>query len=226
MPTRFVSREQLRRGKLVELQPLQVAYIQDLPDVPVLPKTLLLMELMAQEQCVDLREISHLVLSDLGATIQILRLVGRAYGNGEGRPIRMVDCIADLGLEACVQAVSAQTLPRDSRLDAIVQLWDHSREIAQQCKFIADLMLKINPEEAYLTGLLHAIGLLPELLEWENCDSADSSLMGLRFAKGWSLPPCVVEFYREIHFTGYPELVGDCAGGPSSGQPFAHRLPV
>jgi len=204
--TRTVSGNQLGRGKLVELQPLQVGFAQDLPDIPVLPKTLLLLELMVQESCVDLREFSQLVLTDLGAALQILRLAGRVYGNTEDRPTRMVDCIADLGLDACLQAVSAQSLVRDKRLDAIVQLWDHSREIAQHCKYVADLMLKVNPEEAYLTGLLHAIGLLPDLLEWKDCGTIGSALVGLRFAKRWFLPPCVTEFYREIHFAGYPAL--------------------
>jgi hypothetical protein len=67
-------------------------------------------------------------------------------------------------------------------------------------------MLKVNPDEAYLTGLLHAIGLLPDLLEWKDCGTVDSALIGLRFAKRWFLPPCVTEFYREIRFAGYPAL--------------------
>lgn len=204
--TRTASQNQFGHGKLVELQPLQVGFAHDLPDIPVLPKTLLLLELMVQEPCVDLREFSQLVLTDLGASVQILRLAGRVYGNGEGRPTRMVDCITDLGLDACLQAVSAQSLARDGRLDVITQLWNHSKEIAQQCKYVADLMVKVNPEEAYLTGLLHAIGLLPDLLEWNDRGAIGSALIGLRLAKGWFLPPCVAEFYREIHFAGYPAL--------------------
>jgi hypothetical protein len=190
----------------VELQPSQVEFVQDLPGIPILPKTLLLLDLMVQEPCVDLREMSQLVLSDLGAALQILRLAGREYGNAEGRPIRIEDCISELGLEACLKAVSAQTFARDGRQHAIAEFWDHSREIAQHSRLVADEMLDGYPEEAYLAGLLHAIGLLPELLGWSESGEADAALVGLRFATRWSLPACVTEFFREVHFTGYPAL--------------------
>ena len=206
MPTRNVSGNQTRRHQLVELQPSQVEFVQDLPAIPVLTKTLLLLDILVQEPCVDLREMSQLVLSDLGAALQILRLAGREYGNADGRPIRMEDCISDLGLEACLKAVSAQTIARDGRQVAIADFWDHSREIAQHSMQIAKQMLKVNPEEAYLAGLFHTIGLLPELLGWREAGEADTALIGLRFATRWSLPACVTEFFREIHFTGYPVL--------------------
>ena len=206
MPTRTVFRNQTRPNQLVELQPSQVEFIQDLPDIPILTKTLLLLDILVQEPCVDLRQMSQLVLSDLGAALQILRLAGREYGNAEDRPIRMEDCISDLGLEACMKAVSAQTLARDDRQYDIADFWNHSREIAQHSMLIAKQMLKVKPEEAYLAGLLHTIGLLPELLGWRESDEADAVLVGLRFATRWSLPACVTEFFREIHFTGYPML--------------------
>ena len=201
-----VSRNQTRRNQLIELQPSQVEPVQDLPGIPVLTKTLLLLELMVQERCVDLRQMSQLVLSDLGAALQILRLAGWEYGNAEDRPLRMEDCISDLGLEACLKAVSAQILAHDGRQHAIADFWDHSREIAQHSVQIAKQMLNVNPEEAYLAGLLHTIGLLPELLGWRESGETDAALVGLRFATRWSLPACVTEFFREIHFAGYPTL--------------------
>ena len=204
MLTRTYSWNQIRRGQLVELQPLQVEFVQDLPDIPVLSKTLLLLDLMVQEPCVDLHQMSQLVLADLGATLQILRLAGREYGTTEDRPNRIEDCISDLGLDACLQAVSAQMVPRDSRQHAIAEFWAHSREIAQHAKRLAEETPRVNPEEAYLASLLHAIGLLPALLGWRESGEADSALAGLRLATRWSLPHYVTEFFREMHFTGYP----------------------
>jgi hypothetical protein len=204
--TRNVPQSQTRRGQLIELQPLQAEFTQELLDIPVMPKTLLILEFMIQEQCVDLREMAQLVLSDLGATLQILRLAGRIYGSSEGRPTRIEDCISDLGLEACLKAVSAQAVVCDSRQHVIAEFWDHSRQIALHSRQLAEQTLDENPEEAYLTGLLHAIGLLPVILDWGEYGTDDSALMGLRFATRWSLPHCVIEFFREIHFTGYPAL--------------------
>jgi hypothetical protein len=204
--TRTVSQNQNRRNQLVELQPSQAEFAHDLPGIPVLPKTLLLLDLLVQEPCIDLREMSQLVLSDLGAALQILRRAGQEYGNAEDRPTRMEDCIADLGLEACLKAVSEQMVPCDSWQQEIEELWVHSREIAQLSMMVADEMLPVNPEEAYLAGLFHAIGLLPQLLGWREAGESDAALLGLRFATRWSLPHSVTEFFREIHFTGYPVL--------------------
>jgi len=201
---RAFFRNQIRRGQLVQLQPLQVEFVQDLPDIPVLPKTLLLLDLMVQEPCVDLRQMSQLLLADLGATLQILRLAGREYGNTDDRPNRIEYCISDLGLEACVQAVAAQTVARDCRQHAILEFWAHSREIAEHARLVAEEVPRINPEEAYLAGLLHAIGLLPALLGWKDSGAANDALVGLRLATRWALPHYVTEFFREIHFTGYP----------------------
>ena len=58
-----------------------------------MPETLLLMDLGALEKPVDLEEITQVVLSDPGATIQVLRLAGRERALGEEREARIEDCI-------------------------------------------------------------------------------------------------------------------------------------
>jgi HD-like signal output (HDOD) protein len=177
----------------------------DLPGLPVMPETLLLLELKLYEPCVNLREFSELVLSDLGAAVQVLRLAGREYGNAEGRPSRIEDCIADLGLEACVEAVAAQPLTRDSNYHAIVETWTHSREIAHYTRLAAEETSDVNPEEAYLVGLLHAIGTLPSLLSWpvKDAGAVDATLAGFRMARSWALPAGVMEFFCEMSLPGY-----------------------
>ena len=206
MLTKTSFQTQVSRNPLVERQPLQVEFsrnLRDLPDIPVLTQTLLILELLIQEPCVDLREVSRVVLGDVGATLQILRLAGREYGDAEGRPTRIEDCISDIGLQACLKAVSAQTIANDGRRTAIGEFWAHCREIAEYSKIVAAEMPGINPDEAYLTGLLHAIGLLPGLLGWREAGVADGTLAGLRIAKRWSLPHFVMEFFNEMHLTGY-----------------------
>jgi HD-like signal output (HDOD) protein len=195
------------RNPVAERPLLQVEFAHHLPGVPVLPATLLLLDLEVQEPCVDLRLISQLVLSDLGATVQILQLAGREYGNAEGCPTRIEDCISDLGLHACMEALSAETVAHDSRYKAIVETWAHSREIAQYSNLIAEEMPEVNPGEAYLVGLFHAIGSLPAVLGWDGSktEAVDSALLGLKLAQKWSLPHFVLEFF-ETHMTGCQTL--------------------
>jgi HD-like signal output (HDOD) protein len=193
---------QIRRDSMTDREPLQLEVGRDHPDVPVMPETLLLLDLLVQETCVDLRQMSELVLTDLGATLQILRLAGREYGTADDRPLRIADCISDLGLRHCLKAVSAQTICRHERKSEVAALWAHSREIASCSRLVAREMSEIDPEEAYLVGLLHAIGMAPAVLGWKE-SSADDALIGLKLAKRWSLPRCVMEFFGEVQLSRY-----------------------
>ena len=97
---------------------VQLDLVRDFPDAPVLSETLLLMELKIRDRAVDLREISQLVLSDVGAVLQIMRLAGREDGSAENRPTRIEDCISGLGLQVCLEAMSRQpVLVTKSRVD-------------------------------------------------------------------------------------------------------------
>jgi hypothetical protein len=175
--------------------------VDDLPDIPAMPETLLLMELGMHELAVDLREMSQLVLADLGASLQILRLAARECGGSDAGPVRMEDCIATLGLQACLQAASRKTVLSEMRYGPVFETWAHAREIAQIFRILADESNgSIRPEEAYLAGLCHGIGQLPELLGWDRRGFGGSNWagMGLKLAERWSLPPCVGEFFAEM----------------------------
>lgn len=195
------------------LEPWEGEFAQDLPDVPVLPETLLRLDLEVQEPCVDLREMSQVVLSDLGATVQILRLSGLELNDAETRSNRIEDCICDLGVAACLEAIAAGTIARDYRYDGVVETWAHSREIAHYSKLVAEDMPDVNPDEAYLVGLLHTIGLLPQALGWYGSHGrpVDAALAGLQMARQWSLPQVAVEYFREVnldqHSSPWPEIV-------------------
>jgi HD-like signal output (HDOD) protein len=196
--TKCVYPNRVDFNRAVEIKPLQIEFAHHLPDVPVQPETLLLMDLEIQESTVDLRVISQLVLNDLGATVQIMRLAALEYGQDEGCPTRIEDCISDLGVGACMDAISMRTVNRDCRHRAIAEIWAHSREIAKYSRAIAERTPKVNPDEAYLVGLFHAIGLLPSVLGWDSRETSagDNSLIGFELARKWSLPCFVLEFFR------------------------------
>lgn len=179
----------------------QIISLVNLPDVPVMPETLLLLDLGAQEKPVDLGEMTRVVLSDSGATLQILRLAGRERAFGEERPTRIEDCISALGVQACVETVSRRTLSRAKDNPAIMETWLHAKQTAESCKQIAEKMTgSISPNEAYLTGLLHELGSLPAILDWEPmlAETTDPDLAGLKLAENWFLPECVVDYFSEL----------------------------
>ncbi len=112
--------------------------------------------------------VSELVLSDVGATIQILRLVGREYEFSTEHPCRMGDCMASLDAGTWFDAISARTFVCDREHAATGALWNHCRLVAQYAQLVAESLEGVSPEEAYLVGLLHEIGAIPNVLGWPN----------------------------------------------------------
>lgn len=206
------------RDAFAELQPFQPRLVDDLPDVPAMPETLLSMELSIHEFSVDLRAFSQLVLGDLGASLQILRLAAWECGS-DACPSRMEDSISALGLQACLKAAARATVLSDARHRGVFEFWAHSREIAERCRDLAvELNGDFHPEEAYFVGLFHGLGLLPQVLgwEWRGSEKRDWASVGRRLADRWSLPPCVREFFAETRWpaSGAPwnELVRKAHG--------------
>jgi hypothetical protein len=189
----MLSQGKLPKGRLL-------AFPVPFPAVPTLLATRIQLELLLSEPLIDLRDISAAVLSDPGATLQVLRLVGMEYGAENGaamsRPIRMEDCLASLDARVWFEAICAATLEadRDARANAespapaeLCAAWEHAREVAQCAMELAERMDGYAPEEACLVGLLHELEDLPELLGWDR-----RLFPGLRsaeqMARAWSLP--------------------------------------
>lgn len=179
----------------------QFNFVRDLPDVPVMSETLLLMELMVRARSVDLSEVSQLVLGDLGAALQVLRLAGREEACSEGLPRRIEDCISGLGLYACLEAMSRRTIKRSSRSPEMMEIWAHARTVAENCRSLAEeTSFSMNLEDAYLVGLFHAIGSLPAVLGWDRTVrlSGNPEVLGQRMAQAWALPRCVAEYFAPV----------------------------
>ena len=123
MLKRTFSRSLLRSGPIFtpSVSTLQSSRLRALPAVPVLTETLLLLDLQAHQPSVDLNRFTRLILDDVGACLQILRLAGQEYGDAQG-PMRIEDCISDLGIDRCLEAMSAQVSARDPRFDEILEL--------------------------------------------------------------------------------------------------------
>jgi hypothetical protein len=162
------------------------------------------MELRLHEFSIDLGELTQLVLNDLGATLQVLRLASRECGSADGRPLRIEDCISQLGLEACLRVAGQRTVLSEARRRGVVELWAHSREIAQFCRKLALASDGwIHPEQAYLAGLTHTLGLLPGILGWSWPEgSTDSACRGQKLAETWSLPQCIQDLFTDLQRPG------------------------
>jgi hypothetical protein len=169
-----------------------------LDDVPVMLATVLGLEILLHEPCIDLRMASELVLSDVGATIQILRLVGREYEFATEHPYRMGDCIVSLDAGTWFDAISARTFACDRSHAATSSLWNHCRVVAQYSQLVAESLEGISPEEAYLVGLLHEVGAIPSVLGWPSEGLGSRKSAPLSAMQG-SLPLFVLSAIRSMN---------------------------
>jgi len=183
---------------LLEQQTFAQKRADFLDDVPVMSATVLGLEMLLQETYIDLRIASELILSDVGATIQILRLIGSEYDFAAERPSRMGDCIASLEVSGWFGAISARTFPCDRKHEAITAVWRHSRLVAQYAQLVAESLDGVSPEDAYLVGLLHGIGDIPAALGWPNCGRGGTN-EGVLSAMEGTLPLFVLAAMRGMN---------------------------
>jgi HDOD domain len=200
-----------------------------LDEIPVMSATVLGLEILLHEPCIDLRMASELVLSDVGATIQVLRLVGREYEFATEHPSRMGDCLAGLDAGTWFDAISTRTFACHREHAATSALWKHCRLVAQYAQLVAESLEGISPEEAYLVGLLHEIGAIPKVLRWPN-DGLDGRESASLLAMEDSLPLFVlsaIQSMNDSRSTSIWKIVltsaHDLAGARPDFAPTAHR---
>ncbi|HEY0759307.1 MAG TPA: HDOD domain-containing protein [Acidisarcina sp.] len=216
-------------------------------NIPVLASTLVQMQLLLDVPChlddeaetsfgcpshpcldnrvIDLAAVSALILTDVGATLQILRLCGREFDFAEDRPRSIEHCIASLNTETWIGAIFAEPFTHEANYALAVSLWEHSRTIAGIARQIAFSMPGVNPAEAYLAGLLHDLGKLPAVLGW----SGIGDLEAADLAEQWSLPLFTIDMleggtgrkdtgeFRDTLSAGMAGTSAGLAGGLASG---------
>lgn len=194
-----------RKGTSTSLWPSRPAEARELPGVPVLAETMLKLELKLQQSAIDLSAFSAAVLSDVGATVQVLRLAGRECGVGSDRPLRVEECICDIGPRRCMEFIAGSSVERGVRQHADAAFWAHSREAAHYFRlFAAQASTRIAPEQAWLAGLLHALGALPSVLGWGRYGlTADPARASLAMAEEWRLPRFLIDFFSEVAMPGH-----------------------
>ena len=129
--------------------------------------TVLALDNLLHDSCVDLKRAAELILSDVGATIQVLLLIGREFESPAQRLSRMGDCLASLDVSTWYDAISAApSFPADRQHAALTAVWKHCRLVAQYARLVAESLDGVSPEDAYLVGLLHEVEAIPVALGW------------------------------------------------------------
>ena len=218
-----------RSFNFLEQKAIPLSKVDFIDVVPVMSATVLGLDMLLQESCIDLRMASELVLSDVGATIKILRLIGGECDTVAECPSRMADCIASLDVNAWFGAISARTFASDRKHAATTAVWKHSRQVAQYAQLVAESLEGISPEDAYMVGLLHGIGDIPAALGWPYGDRGCRD-QGALFAMEGTLPLFILSAMHSVSDSSVPSVwrfilksAHELAGARTDFQPVASR---
>jgi hypothetical protein len=161
------------------------------PAVPVLPVTLAQLDLLLGKSTLDLEEISQLILTDIGATLQVFQSTYNSGASGTWRIHRISDCIVHLGkarMQRQLQTSLSAVIARHEY--SVRDLWDRSRATAELSQFLAQQVSGVSPDRAYLAGLFHEVARMPAALGWSSnrIELCDPFRLGCAMIKEWRLP--------------------------------------
>lgn len=149
-----------------DLLPAEAASLSaSLPHVPVMPATLLSLEMLLHYPSLDLRKVSRLLREDPGALLHLFAVVAEESALLADSPARIEDYIASLPLDRLLRRLVAAGSPhRDhASLSAFAM---HAVTIGFHAQQVA-LSLDLSGEQATLVGTLHELGFLPSVLRWQ-----------------------------------------------------------
>jgi len=182
-----------------------------------------------------LQDFEEIIRLDPALVARLLTLVNSSYFGMSRKVDSISRAVALLGMKnlhniAVTDAIQSM-IDTDATSTAFApeRLWAHSAAVGLCCKMIAERILSINGDDAYLTGILHDIGLialletaredflsiieklkpdgplLPEL-EQETLGT-DHTQIGYLLAREWQIGQPLAEAIRDHHddTTNFPE---------------------
>lgn len=138
--------------------------LKDHKELSSLPQTLAEVLRILRDENASTRDLADVLVKDPALTAKLLRIVNSPY-YGAGREITTVTQAAQtLGTRAIsALALSSSIYDLSGKWEVLVdrqRFWRHSLEVAMAARMIARESGYAYPEEAFICGLLHDIGIL------------------------------------------------------------------
>jgi HD-like signal output (HDOD) protein len=180
---------------------------------------------MASERDADTKELLKLISKDAALTGRIMKAVNSAFYALPTKITRLDRAVAFMGMKAVMEVALSATLAGMCKNRSFGtyddrDLWDHSVGVATMARELAIKSKTQDPEEAFLVGMIHDIGLLTmaqaeeqkvaqvfvgaeqgqpyKALEKQHF-GFDHTELGYRLATGWKFPDATSMAIRMHH---------------------------
>lgn len=138
--------------------------LEDHKELSSLPQTLSEVIRVTKDESSSTRDLADIIMRDPGLTAKVLRVVNSPFYSARREISTVSQAVMTIGTRA-VSALALSTSIYDltgkweSTIDR-VSFWHHSLEVAVAARLIAKQARYPFPEEAFVAGMLHDIGLL------------------------------------------------------------------
>lgn len=172
-----------------ELPPIVEASVRIIRNIATLPSVALKILKLVEEPDTRAQDIQKVVTSDLALSTRVLRVVNSAF-YGVPRQVASVNhAVLLLGPDVVKNIAIAASLHKVFQSNAIPDvfgardLWMHCVAVATAARGLAGKSGRILPDEAFLAGLIHDVGIMvemqacyPQFVEITDLLSQDSNL--------------------------------------------------
>ncbi len=152
---------------MIESKDIVFNRLRTITDLPSLPDVVYRIENTANDPNCGARDIAAVIETDPPMSARILRLANSAYYRSSGVEIGSIaQAVARLGLKevrkVCLAIAAMRIFVRSSQHIDHRRFWHHSLTVAAATRTVAKRMhgVRIDPDEAYIAGLLHEVGSL------------------------------------------------------------------
>ncbi|MBX3305919.1 MAG: HDOD domain-containing protein [Nitrospira sp.] len=140
--------------------------IEQVGDLPTLPHVVQRLATMIGSPTVSAEEIGTIIEKDQVLAAKVLRLANSPFYGFPSRIGSVSHAVIVLGfnvVKGLTLCASALTIMKDAGMD---QLWRHSLGVAITANLLATKLEIKNPEELFVSGLLHDIGKVVLYVKW------------------------------------------------------------
>ncbi|MGD2187069.1 MAG: HDOD domain-containing protein [Desulfobacterales bacterium] len=214
--------------KMPKTSPNDLGRIIDrVEDLPTLPRTVLKITELVNDPKSSARDLARIITDDQVLAARLLRLVNSSFYGFPQRISTITGAIVLLGFDAIRNLLLTTSVfdlfsnPRKTSVVKQEQFWDHSLGCAVGAKVIGNYLRYDKVEELFVSGLLHDIGKIVEMIfmpeafkEINNLVKTENILMitaeqkilgyshtdvGRLLAEKWNLPPKLIRVILHHH---------------------------
>lgn len=106
----------------------------------------------------NIKQIAALISKDIALSAQVLKLVNSAYYGFPSQITTIEKAMALLGFNTIKNLILSVSVKSMMMTNSGKALWEHSIRCAVACQMLSKSLGGIDPDEAYIIGLLHDVG--------------------------------------------------------------------